>query len=74
MATDVSAPQTMTETKIVSDGTGPASKSRTARRSEPSVKEIIAVARSQPAAARGGMVLSGVSAVLLWASFTPLDW
>lgn len=74
MASQVSAPELATETKIVSDGTGPASNPRSARRSEPSVKEIIAAARSQPAPALGGLVLSGVSAVLLWASFTPLDW
>ncbi len=80
MATQTSAHELATETKIVSDGTGPASNPRTAsspsaaRRSEPTVKDIIAAARSQPAAARGGLVLSGISAILLWASFTPLDW
>ena len=74
MATSASALEPVAETKIVSDGNGSALNSRTARRSEPSVKEIIAAARSQPAAARGGMVLSGVSALLLWASFTPFDW
>ena len=74
MATHTSAPELATETKIVSDASGPASNPRTARRSEPSVKEIIAAARSQPAPALGGLILSGVSAVLLFASFTPLDW
>ena len=74
MATDVSAPQLAMETKIVADGSGPASNPRAARRSEPSVKDIIAAARSQPAPALGGLLLSGVSAVLLWASFTPLNW
>ena len=74
MATHTSAPELATETKIVSDANGPASNPRTARRSEPSVKEIIAAARSQPAPALGGLILSGVSAVLLFASFTPLDW
>lgn len=74
MAANVSALEPVTGTKIVSEGSGPASNPRTTRRSEPSVKEIIAAARSQPAPARGGLVLSGVAAVLLWASFTPLDW
>lgn len=74
MATRVSAPQLTTETKIVADGNRPASNPRAARRSEPSVKDIIAAARSQPAPALGGLLLSGVSAVLLWASFTPFDW
>ena len=74
MATSANALEPVAETKIVSDGNGSALNSRTARRSEPSVKEIIAAARSQPAAARGGMILSGVSALLLWASFTPFDW
>jgi apolipoprotein N-acyltransferase len=74
MATSSSALERVTETNIVSDGNVPATNSNNARRSEPSVKEIIAAARSLPAAARGGMLLSGVSAVLLWASFTPLDW
>ena len=74
MATHTSAPELATETKIVSDASGPASNPRTARRTEPSVKDIIAAARSQPAPALGGLILSGVSAVLLFASFTPLDW
>ncbi len=74
MATHTSAPELATEAKIVSDASGPTSNPRTARRSEPSVKDIIAAARSQPAPALGGLILSGVSAVLLFASFTPLDW
>ena len=51
MATHTSAPELATETKIVSDASGPTSNPRTARRSEPSVKDIIAAARSQPAPA-----------------------
>ena len=74
MAIQTSAPELATETKIVSDVSGTASNPRTARRSEPSVKDIIAAARSQPAPALGGLILSGLSAVLLFASFTPLDW
>lgn len=74
MATYTTDPELATETKIVSDVSRPASNPRTARRTEPSVKEIIAAARSQPAPALGGLILSGVSAVLLFASFTPLDW
>ncbi|MFM9960256.1 MAG: apolipoprotein N-acyltransferase [Planctomycetaceae bacterium] len=74
MATNVSAFNRVAEPKIVSDGNVPATNPNTARRSEPSVKEIIAAARSLPAAARGGMLLSGVSALLLWASFTPLNF
>ncbi len=64
----------LTESKIVSDESVPATNSRTARRTEPSVKEIIAAARSQPAPATGGLLLCVVSALLSWASFTPLDW
>jgi apolipoprotein N-acyltransferase len=74
MATHTSAPELATETKIVPDDSGSASNPRTARRSEPSVKEIIAAARSRPAPAIGGLMLCGVSALLLWTSFTPLDW
>ena len=74
MTISASALERVTESKIVSDGNVPTMNPNPARRSEPSVKEIIAAARSLPAAARGGMLLSGVSAVLLWASFTPLDW
>lgn len=73
MATSVSAPELKSETKIVSDERGPTLNPRNARRSEPSVKEIIAAARLQPAPALGGLMLSAAAAVLLWASFTPLD-
>ena len=75
MASSVSAPERVaTETKIVSNGTVPATGIRVARPAEPTVKQIIAAARSQPAPALGGLLLSAISAVLLWASFTPLDW
>ena len=43
---------------------------------EPSVRQIIAAGRSVPnlAAARGSWLVSGITVVLLWASFMPLDW
>lgn len=62
------------EVQTVSEETPRMTGARTARRYEPSVKEIIASARSRPVPARGGLVLCLVSAALLWASFTPLDW
>ncbi len=37
-------------------------------------QEIIAAARSAPAPASGVFLLSGLSAVLMWAAFTPLDY
>src|SRR5262245_24110905 len=48
----------------------------TLRIAEPSVQQIIAKARSKPlrAGSKGAWLLSGSSALLLWASFTPLDW
>lgn len=46
---------------------------RPARSSDLSVKEIIAAARSLPAPARGGAILSAIASLMLWASFTPLD-
>ena len=45
-----------------------------ARHSDPSVREIIASARSAAPPARGVWLLSGLTALLMWASFTPLDW
>ena len=42
--------------------------------SEPTVRQIIASGRSAPANARGTIVLTGLTALLMWASFTPLDW
>lgn len=66
--------QIVTETKIVSNGLTPTAGSRTSRFSEPTVKQIIAAARSQPVPARGALLLVAVSAVLLWASFTPQNW
>lgn len=43
---------------------------------EPSIRDIIAAARSTPvrAPARAAWGLSLASGLLLWASFTPLDW
>ena len=49
---------------------------RPAAESEPTVKMIIAAARSTPqrAPARGALLVSGLTGLLLWASFMPLDW
>jgi len=52
----------------------PVPDSRTHSVGEPTVQEIIASARTAPASAGGVWLLSGLTAVLLWASFTPLDW
>ncbi|MEX0703759.1 MAG: apolipoprotein N-acyltransferase [Planctomycetales bacterium] len=41
---------------------------------ERTVEQIIDTARAQPAEGRGAWIVSGATAVLLWASFTPLDW
>jgi apolipoprotein N-acyltransferase len=48
----------------------------TIRNNEPTVRAIIAAARSAPTATRpgGAWLLSGLSGLLLWASFPPLDW
>ncbi|MCH7688929.1 MAG: apolipoprotein N-acyltransferase, partial [Planctomycetes bacterium] len=64
MATDVMSPKTQTRTQ------------RTRRHSDPAVKELIEKARKAPVRSpmRAAWALSGMSAVLLWASFTPLDW
>lgn len=45
-----------------------------AKRHEPTVREIIEAARSAPAPVLGAVVCSIATTVLLWASFTPLDW
>jgi apolipoprotein N-acyltransferase len=44
--------------------------------SEPSVRQIIANARAKPVrpGSRGAWILGGMSALVQWASFTPLDW
>lgn len=44
------------------------------RSAELSVEEIISRARSSPAPARGALALSLLTAIPLWAAFTPLDW
>ena len=43
---------------------------------EPTVRAIISAARSVPARtrSRGAWLVAGISAVLFWASFPPLDW
>src|SRR5437016_2704688 len=45
---------------------------RTPRESTP--QEIINSARAAPAGIRGALVASGLSALLLWGAFTPLDF
>lgn len=45
-----------------------------AKRHEPTIREIIEAARSAPAPVRGAVVCSLMTTVLLWGSFTPLDW
>ncbi|MCH7987985.1 MAG: apolipoprotein N-acyltransferase [Planctomycetes bacterium] len=49
---------------------------RSRRFSDPVVKALIAKARKAPIRSpmRAAWALSGMSVVLLWASFTPLDW
>ena len=41
---------------------------------ESSLHEIIASGRSAPTGARGALVASGLTALLLWGAFTPLDF
>lgn len=41
---------------------------------ERTVEQIITAARARPAEGRGAWIVSAASALLLWASFTPLDW
>lgn len=43
-------------------------------RHEPTVREIIEAAQSAPAPVRGACVCSLATSLVLWASFTPLDW
>jgi apolipoprotein N-acyltransferase len=45
-----------------------------AKRHEPTVREIIEAARSSPAPVRGAIACTLTTAILLWGSFTPLDW
>ena len=59
--------------------TSPAEQSSTmnpasAKRHEPTVREIIEAARSAPASFLGATACSLTTATLLWGSFTPLDW
>ena len=46
----------------------------TSRRLEPTVREIVEKARSAPIGSRGAWITAMTTSVLLWASFTPLDW
>ena len=45
-----------------------------ATRAEPTIRSIIETARAAPAPVRGALLLSFATAVLLWASFTPLNY
>jgi len=59
--------------------TSPAEQSSTmnpasAKRHEPTVREIIEAARSAPAPVLGAAACSLTTTALLWGSFTPLDW
>lgn len=50
------------------------SPSKTMKNLEPTVQDILARAKTNRPAARGTWLCAGLSTVLLWASFTPLDW
>ncbi|MBD3672921.1 MAG: apolipoprotein N-acyltransferase [Planctomycetaceae bacterium] len=41
---------------------------------EPTVQDILARAKTNRPSARGTWICAGLSTLLLWASFTPLDW
>ena len=58
---------TLMETKV-------ARLSTSSIRPERSVQDIIGAGRSAPAGSRGAWGLSLLTALLCWASFTPLDW
>ena len=64
--------------ELMTDQQTPSSNRETTKaktpRQEPSVREIVESARSQPAGARGAWACSVATGVLLWASFTPLDF
>ncbi len=64
------------ETRVPAEPTRPNAARKTAEDAERSVREIIEAARSAPREARGraALLVSLLSAVTLWASFTPLDW
>lgn len=47
---------------------------KTQRRYEPTVREIVEKARAVPAGSKGAWLVSITTSVLLYASFTPLDW
>ena len=49
---------------------------RDTKRNEPSVRAIISAARAVPIRTRssGAWICAGLSAVLLWASFPPIEW
>src|SRR5712675_315842 len=51
----------------------PAKSSTTRMPRQATPQEIITSARNAPAGVGGALVLSGLSAVLLWGAFTPLD-
>lgn len=55
-------------------GQSPTMNPASAKRHEPTVREIIEAARSAPASASGAVVCSFATTTLLWSSFTPLDW
>lgn len=73
MTTDVMPPQTETQPE-----TEPAEKSVSKEKSvanlDPQIQAIIDKARRTRVSATGTWVLSSVSAVSLWACFTPLNW
>lgn len=48
--------------------------STTQRHYEPTVREIVEKARATPAGSRGAWAVAITTSVLLYASFTPLDW
>jgi apolipoprotein N-acyltransferase len=58
MATDVMQPEAPGRSRIA----------------EPTVRQLIADARELPVRGKGAWLLSASTSILLWGSFTPLDW
>lgn len=65
LMTEYPTPQTQPQTKTA---TGPR------KNLEPTLRDILDKARTNRPAARGAWLCSGLTAVLMWAAFTPLDW
>ena len=60
--------------KSTQDTSTPSSAKKSTKNLEPTVQDILSRAKTNRPSSKGAWMCAGLSTILLWSSFTPLDW